>query len=78
MKYDRDAIERALKLHHEAGRIGQWMRNASNHGHTIMLNDFAPVVTRTLRESHLVVLGLASAAKARGITQGEGEPPCQA
>jgi hypothetical protein len=67
MRYDRDAIERALKLHSDAGLIGEWGRRndlTDATGHWIVTNNFAPIQTRSLRETWLVVAGLASAHKA--------------
>jgi hypothetical protein len=68
LTYNRDAIERALDIHRKAGRIGQWFANPERDGHTVVLNDFAPVTTRSLRETQILVFGLASAGKARTPT----------
>ena len=64
MKYQRDSIERALALHQRESRIGEWSRRRDNPGHHIWLNNFGPLMTSSLRESFLVVCGMASAAKA--------------
>jgi hypothetical protein len=57
----REGIERALTHHAEHGRIGVWSRGAHDSGHTICLIGGRWLETRSLRETALVVLALASA-----------------
>lgn len=63
----RDGIERALDVHAAGRRISFWTRAMPphQHGHRIGLNGRDVLVTRSLRESALAVLVLASAAQVR-------------
>ena len=64
----RDGIERALDVHARGHRIESWTRAMPphQHGHRIGLNGGTVLVTRSLRESALAALLLASAAQAAG------------
>jgi hypothetical protein len=60
--YTRENVERALAYHKAQGNIGDWYRRDA--GYWVGITDFPPVFLRTLRETHVFVLGLASASKA--------------
>jgi len=68
VRQSRDGIERALDVHVRGGRIEFWTRAMRPHqdGHRIGLNDGTVLVARSLRETALAVLVLASAARAAG------------
>lgn len=67
-RQSRDGIERALDVHVRGGRIRFWTRAMRPHqdGHRIGLNDGTVLAARSLRETALAVLVLASAAQASG------------
>jgi len=62
----RDGIERALDVHTRGRRIRFWTRAIPPHqdGHRIGLDDGTVLVARSLRETALITLVLASAAQA--------------
>jgi len=62
----RDGIERALDVHTGGCRIRFWTRAMPPHqdGHRIGLAGGSVLVTRSLRETALIALVLASAAQA--------------
>lgn len=63
-RYNRYSIERALALHQSEGRIGPWHRDAGRAGYFVVLDNGAPITTRTLRETACLVFGLASGSQA--------------
>jgi len=73
--YTRASVERALEVHQRQRRIIRWVRDPDHgEGHVITLNLGETVTTRSLRETRLVVLGLASAGHAYTIPGKVGSP----
>jgi hypothetical protein len=61
-QHTRDGIERAMTMHAGEGRILAWARDPDGgNGHVITLSTGDPLRTRTLRETAIAVLMLASA-----------------
>lgn len=70
--YSRNSVQRALQSHKINGRIKDWTRDVYGPGHVITVTNGDMLTTRTLHESYVFVVALASAHQA-AVRQGFAE-----